>query len=269
MVSSSNFHQAGGNVCFQISTSGAGEGVLVATVEEVAKKHMYLRGAFPVEVKQLSPELFEIKFKPGTMSECLLSVTYDDKHISGSPFKMSFCVMNQCEASGEGLTSAQVDVWNRFIVATDRAGPGALRVMIQESGSRERVNPVITRLTPTLLEVCYRPLVPGNYSITLQWGKVPIPGSPFQVKCYSPVVCLSVIKQPPTEQSLGIPIRFVLRPTGSRLRHSGVFNDDLSIVATNHIGERIKGKVSLDKINGEFDCTVLPRSRGRYKVSIQ
>ncbi len=44
MVSSSNFHQAGGHVCFQISTSGAGEGVLVATVEEVAKKHMYLRG---------------------------------------------------------------------------------------------------------------------------------------------------------------------------------------------------------------------------------
>jgi hypothetical protein len=37
MVSSSNFHQAGGNVCFQISTSGADEGVLAATVEEVAK----------------------------------------------------------------------------------------------------------------------------------------------------------------------------------------------------------------------------------------
>ena len=39
-------------------------------------------------------------------------------------------------------------------------------------------------------------------------------------------------------------------------------NDDLSIVATNWIGERIKGKVTLDKSNGEFECTVLPRSRG-------
>ena len=48
-----------------------------------------------------------------------------------------------------------------------------------------------------------------------------------------------------------------------------MFNDDLSIVATNHIGERIKGKVSLDKSNGEFECTVLPRSRGQYKVKIQ
>ena len=69
--------------------------------------------------------------------------------------------------------------------------------------------------------------------------------------------------------SFGIPIRFVLRPTSSRLRYSGVFNDDLSIVTTNRIGERIKGKVTLDKSNGEFECTVLPRSRGQYKVNIQ
>ena len=270
MVSNSNFHQVGGNVCFQISTSGAGEGVLAATGEEVAKKRTGLRGAFPVEVKQLSPELFEIQFNSGTMSECLLSITYDDNHISGSPFKMSFCeVSPQCGASGEGLASAQVGVWNRFVVATDRAGPGALHVVIQEANSEERVSSVVTRLMPTLLEVCYRPLVPGNYSIALQWGQVPIPGSPFQVKCYSPVMCLSVIKQPPVELSFGIPIRFVLRPTGSRLRHSGVFNDDLSIVATNRIGERIKGKVSLDKSNSEFECTVLPRSRGWYKVNIQ
>ena len=91
----------------------------------------------------------------------------------------------QCEISGEGLTSAQVGVWNHFVIATDHAGPAALHVMIQEANSEERVSPVVTRLTPTLLEVCYRPLVPGNYSIALQWGKVPIPGSPFQVKFYS------------------------------------------------------------------------------------
>ena len=146
MVSNSNFHQAGGKVCFQISTSGAGEGVLCATVEEVAKKCMGLRGAFPVEVKQLSPELFEIQFNPGMMSECLLSITYDDNHISGSPFKMLFCeVSPQCETSGEDLTSAQVDVWNHFVVATDCAGTGALHVVIQEANSEETVSPIITR----------------------------------------------------------------------------------------------------------------------------
>ena len=96
-------------------------------------------------------------------------------------------------------------------------GPGALYVVI-ESSSGERVNPVITGLTPILLEVRYRPLEPGNYSVTLQWGQVPIPGSPFQVKCYSPVMCLSVMKQPPAELSLGISIQFILRPLGARFR---------------------------------------------------
>ena len=268
MVSNSSFHQAGGIVCFQISTSGAGEGVLVATVEEVAKKHAYLKGVFPVEVKQLSPELFEIQFNPGTMSECLLSITYDDSHISGSPFKMSFCDMNpQCEASGEGLTSAQVGVWNRFVVATDHAGPGALHVVIQEANSEERVSPVVTRLMPTLLEVCYRPLVPGNYSIALQWGQVPIPESPFQVKCYSPVMCLSVIKQPPVELSFGIPIRYVLRPTGSRLRHSGVFNRSSQRIALVRESRAkfcwIKAMVNLNAQS--FHA----RGDGSYKVNIQ
>ena len=74
--------------------------------------------------------------------------------------------VNQCEASGE---SAQAGMWNRFIVSTDHAQLGALWVVI-ESSNGERVDPVITQLTLTLLEVCYRPLVPGSYRITLQWG---------------------------------------------------------------------------------------------------
>ena len=165
---------AGDNVCFQISTSGAGEGKLVATVKDVAKQHAYSRGMFPEEIKKFSPELYQIQFNPGTMSECLISVMYDGNHISGSPFKMSFCEVNQCEPSGEGLTSAQAGVWNRYIISTDHARPGALCVVI-ESSNGERVDPVITRLTPTLLEVCYRPLVPGSYRITL--GRFPFQGA--------------------------------------------------------------------------------------------
>ena len=39
---------------------------------------------FPVEIKTLLPELYDIQFNPVTLSECLLSVTYDNNHISGS-----------------------------------------------------------------------------------------------------------------------------------------------------------------------------------------
>ena len=39
MVSNPRFLEAGGNVSFQISTAGAGEGTLVGTAEEVNKAH--------------------------------------------------------------------------------------------------------------------------------------------------------------------------------------------------------------------------------------
>ena len=89
-------------------------------------------------------------------------LSYDNNHILGSPFKMSFCEVNQNEASGEGLLTALAGAWNCFIVSTVHPRPGAFYAVI-ESGSGKRVDPVITQLTLTLLEVCYRSLVPGNY----------------------------------------------------------------------------------------------------------
>ena len=82
-------------------------------------------------------------------------------------------------------------------------------------------------------------------------------------------MCLSIVEQPPPEIPLRIPIVFKLRSIGSGIRHSGVFSDDLSIVAVNYLGERFRGKASLDKSIGEFDCTVVPPSRGKYNVNIQ
>ena len=102
-------------MCFQISTSGAGEGKLVATVEEVVITSKLFKGKFTVEIKKLSPEFYEIQFNPGTMSVCLLTVhttiiTYQ------APFKdKSFCEVNQCKASGVGFTTAQAGVWNRLL----------------------------------------------------------------------------------------------------------------------------------------------------------
>ena len=259
MVSSSSHHQ---NVVIQISTAGAGEGKLVAKVEEL-NKHMYSRELYPVEMKQLSPELYEIKFNPGAMTECLLSVRYDNQHIPGSPFKISFCEVDRCgaTASGEGLVSAQVGVWNHFHVSTENAGPGALWVRI-ESGTRERLDPIITRLSSSLLEVRYRPMELGNYSISLQWGQTAVHGSPFQMKCYSTMV--GILKPPPAEVPLGIPVRFKVHSTGH-----GLSLNDLSVVATNHLGERFKGKAQLTNRNNNFDCTLVPPSKGKYRINVR
>ena len=260
MVTSPTFHDVGGNVNFQISTVGAGEGNLVAMAEETSKS-AHSRKVCPVEVKQMSTDLYEIEFNPGSMMECLVSVTYDNTHIYGSPFKMSFRDVNQCEAYGEGLATAQAGSWNRFNVSTVNAGPGALWVKI-ESSSGERVDPIITRLTPSLLEVGYRPMDPGTYNISLNWGQSSVPGSPFQVKCYSDTV--NVVKQPPIDIRLGVPVKFKVHSTGEQ----SLSLNDLSIYACNHLRERTKGKVQTDK-NGDFDCAVTPPTRGHYKIEIR
>ena len=227
MVSTPSFRDdAGGNVYFQVSTAGAGEGKLVAVAEE-SSKNTYSRAACPVDMKQLSTDLYEVQFDPGTMHECLVSVTYDNNHIYGSPFKMTFREVNQCEVSGEGLRSAQVGSWNHFHVSTEKAGPGALLVKI-ESENGDKVDPIITRLTPHLLEVRYRPMVTGKYSISLQWGQATVPGSPFQVQCYSNN--LSVVKQPPAEVPYGAQVKFKIHQTDGRT----LSLNDFSIAAINN-----------------------------------
>ena len=260
MVSSPSFDETGGNVSFQISTAGAGEGRLVATAEEVNKTTHNLGAVSPVEVKQLSNDLYEIHFNPGMMSQCLVSVTYDNTDIFGSPFKMTFREVNQCEAYGEGLTSAQVGSWNRFNVSTLNAGPGALSVRI-ESEKGDRVDPIITRLTPSLLEVGYRPMEAGDYFISLNWGQSVIPGSPFCIKCYFTTV--NVVKPPPVDIALGVPVKFKVHSS-----KRGLSLDDFSIVATNHQRETFRGKVRTDE-NGYIECSVTPPTRGNYKINIR
>ena len=259
MVSSPRFLEAGGNVSFQISTAGAGEGRLVGTAEEVNKRS-HSRAVHPVEVKQISTDLYEIQFNPGTMSECLISVVYDNCHIFGSPFKMSFREVKQCKASGEGLVSAQAETWNHFTVSTLNAGPGALWVKIESSEGRS-VDPIITRLTPSLLEVRYRPMEPGDYSISLHWGQAVIPGSPFQVKC-SPSMKFVLEQLPPSQMPLGIPIKFKVHSTSDQR----IILDDFSVTATDQLGKTIKGNVRLDE-NSEVNCFLSPHSTGNYEVS--
>ena len=102
---------------------------------EETSKSAHSRMVCPAEVKQISTDLYEIEFNPGSMMECLVLVTYDNTHghIYGSPFKMSFRNVNQREAYGEGLATAQSGSWNRFNVSTVNAGPGALWVRIESS----------------------------------------------------------------------------------------------------------------------------------------
>ena len=79
MVSSSKFHQEGGNVSFQISTSGTGEGILVATVGGGKEEAYILEGGIPSRNKTTSFSRFNltlVQCQNAFSQSCTMIITY-------------------------------------------------------------------------------------------------------------------------------------------------------------------------------------------------
>ena len=251
IIDTSDEHEVGGSVTFHVSTEGAGEGKVVASVENIATKE-----TIPVSVTQMMMGVHRIEFNPGKGMECLLTVLYDEEHIRGSPYRLVFSEPSNCRAEGEGLLSAQCDQWNKFSVNTENAGPGILKVTIDREG--ESVDPSISAIDTTVFEVSYRPTKPGSYKITVKWGKFDIPGSPFEAYCYD--ITQFKVKESASEVHLGNPIEFGIEGiTGGAL-------GELVVDAKSTRGADIQGQVKKND-SGEFVCTLEPDTAGKYTVN--
>ncbi len=171
------------NVTFCISTEGAGKGKLAAHVENTATKDRV-----PVTITEVNEERFNIAFNPSDGEEYLLTVKYDDQHILGSPFKLVFgppeIDASRCTAEGDGLVACIVDKWETFVVDTKEAGSGELNVAIEGEGDTY-IEPKISALSDTKLEVKYMAPRAGDYKIFITWGGQQIPNSPYTVTCYN------------------------------------------------------------------------------------
>ena len=167
-----------------VSTEGAGEGELEASVRDVATKEL-LTIDISKSTENEKHYMLEFSIKHGM--ECLVSITYDQLHIPKSPFKLSYADPQGaacCHAEGEGLSSVQVGKWSQFIVST--AGPGELSVNIEKEGNE--LEPTLKRTSPlsdNQYEVSYLPTSQGLYTVSVVWEKGHIPGSPFKVCCHN------------------------------------------------------------------------------------
>ena len=263
MVSSSTEqqHETGDAVTFIISTEGAGKGKLVAQVENPTAKEVT-----PVAVvkNEFDPNSFNLQFVPGSAPEYLLTVKYDGQHIVGSPFKLVFAEPssgNLCRVEGEGLTIANVDKPNRFVVHTENAGAGELSVAI--GGNEDLKGPNTTKLDDNTYEVFYSPSKPGMLSVSVLWSGEHIPGSPFKVKSYQPTnpLLFSVV-QAPAEAFSGIETRFkVVTKEGPQEGILGV-----SVQPTN--GEAINGN-TLSLGGAEYACVLPSLDPGKYEVFVR
>lgn len=246
-------------VSFTVSTEGAGEGTLTATVLNVVKQTTKR-----ASIEKISDATYSIKFNLDPEEEYLLSIKYDDCHIVGSPFKLSLSLQPdplQCRADGEGLKSAYVNQESAFTVKTDRTTAN-LRAEI--TGPSETVQPTITQEANDKFKVAYTPKFEGKYEIQVFWNDGPIPGSPFKVECCQPFDPNSIRldKSSIKEVFVGQPFSFLL--------NSDIITDGkLKLLAFGGKADEdaIEGSVT-DNGDGTCSATFDAPKSGKYNVHI-
>ena len=253
-------------VVFCISTKGAGKGKLTATAKSISSQK-----EVPVTVTKFNSQKHHhhVRFPPTEGLNYTLNVFYDELHIQGSPFRIALGDASRCRTSGDGLIKAWSQKWNKFSIDSEEAGPGELSVTIEGEGlggldgENSRIEPNISQLDDFHYEVAYQPSEVGNYWITIKWGSIEIPGSPFCIPCHRPLdPSQFAIEEIVTQTFLGKPAQITVN-----CNESIEEEDKLTVSVHSLQDERHQGEVVRSK-DQSYTCTITPPSLGAYKVYI-
>ena len=248
-------------VVFIVTTEGAGPGQLTANVENV-----HGDVSPDVDVKKMDEEFkYKVEFLLGEGTEYVLNIKYDDEHIDGSPFKLLFDPKpnpEACRAEGDGLKSSLVGKEAEFTVSTEGAGQGELKVTI-EGDDGTSIEPDLTKSSEDQYRCTYTPAQPGDYSITVKWGDLAIPDSPFHMKCHEPPSKSTTLKviDPPSNIVLGKPIVFMVK-NADEVEEKGEI-----LVSGDSGAGNIDGTVFYEGF-GAYRCTLEPRDYGKFTVRV-
>ena len=253
-------------VMFCISTKGAGKGKLRATAVSISTEK-----EVPVTVTKSSSHkhLYCIQFPPSEGLNYTLSVFYDELHIQGSPFRIALGDASRCRTSGVGLVKAWSQKWNKFNIDSEEAGPGELGVTIEGEGlggldgENSQVEPNISQLDDFHYEVAYLPPEVGSYWITIKWGTIEIPGSPFCIPCRRPLdPSQFAIEEIVSQTFFGKPAQITVN-----CNEPVEEEDKLKVSVHSLQDERHQGEV-VRSSDQSYSCTIAPPNLGTYKVYV-
>lgn len=156
-------------------------------------------GGENLEVVDAGPGLKKYRYfiDPEEAGEYTVKVDFADQAVPGSPFKVMAnwkTDASKVKASGPGLEGGISGDWTEFNIDMTKAGEGALGLQIE--GPCEAQVDVKDNQDGTAT-VCYNPVEPGAYNISILFAEKPIPGSAFtpvfdpptdaaKVKAYGP-----------------------------------------------------------------------------------
>ena len=159
-----------------------------------------VRGNAEVEVTDMNDGCYQVKYLPPNPGAYVATVTYYDRQIPGSPFKIS-CVpgpdASKCRVEGLHpntlfLTGNPIE----FTVNSSEAGFGQLRVFIQgPKNYHPRV--YVADNGKGLNSVKFDAMMQGRYFIVVAWSEKHVPGSPFKIRIHpAPDASKVVVKGP-------------------------------------------------------------------------
>ncbi|XP_041945914.1 filamin-B [Alosa sapidissima] len=167
---------------FDIYTAGAG----VGEVTTVIKDPQGNKNTVEAILEDKGDSVFRCTYRPIQAGPHTITITFGGIGIPKSPFTVTIGPAsnpNACRATGRGLQPRGVRIKQTadFKVDTRNAGSGDLKVTVKgPKGQDELVKQKESLDGVNAFE--YYPLTPGKYVVTITWGGMHIPKSPFEVQ---------------------------------------------------------------------------------------
>lgn len=161
-----------------------------ATGQDVTKMTVSFDGPSKPEISFTSttPGIVNVGYKPKVGGDYNIHVKYNDKHITGSPFKCKITAdaeqtkacLAKIKLSGLALKEGKSHLTNEIQLDPREAGiTGGLSVAVEgpakpEVGFKDNGDGT--------LKLQYKPPAPGQYKIYLKFGEFDVPGTPLDIK---------------------------------------------------------------------------------------
>lgn len=249
---------------FHIRAEGIETGDVTAMLESMATQQVV-----PISLNQLFGGECNLEFLPTEGDEYTLTITCNLKvkkeRVAGSPFSLMYVASERnasmCQIEGNGLYSAVLGEWSKFVVNCEEAGPGELTAKIVGEGAEVKV----VALSEYKYEVQYFISAAGRYQLFVQWGGEDILGSPFEISIL-PATTTSTSMQIhvadiPQEVKATSPIQFTMEWQG------GWDEGGLVVIADTSAGGKVNGE--LQAMGGDnYRVTIPTTEAGDYSINI-
>ena len=215
-----------------------------------------------------SPIALDLDYKDGStfgsytvtqVGEYKTDVKFGGKHIKGSPFTIRACDPEKCQVVGLPLDTLCVGEKNSLSVKHSDAGPGYLRLAVEEKDILEYS---IKSSRPGTSQIEIIPKMVGSTTVELTWIGHTIPNTPFPVNLINPsavhITCTSLADQ--KKLKTNIPAVFEIDTT-----EAGKAELDVTIAGplSTYTGINV-----ISSNNGIYTASFTPTQVGTHTVTV-